>query len=92
MYLYILQVTLCDCTADSLAALLEYLYSDHAPIEEAETVGLLALSDQYCQSRLITLIELYASKNVEKACEQSIKNADIDVIGLLQASQVSTCV
>ncbi len=81
-------MSLGDCSTDGFMALLEYLYSDHAPIEQMDAVDLLSLSDRFCQPRLINLIELYTSKHVEKACEKSIQRADIDVIGLLHASQV----
>lgn len=62
-------------------AFLEYLYTDHAPIEETDSIDLLVHSNQYVMKRLINLCELYITKLVDKACAESIAKADIDVIG-----------
>jgi Rho family protein len=80
-------ITISDCAVDTFLPLLEYIYTEHAPIEEGDAVGLLMLSDRYQMTRLGTLCELYISKMVERACEKGIEKADIDVIGLLQLAQ-----
>ena len=68
-------------TLDTFLALLEYLYTDHAPIEEGDAVGILALSNQYHVPRLMALCELYISKEVERRTANSIAQADLNVIG-----------
>lgn len=62
-------------------AFLEYLYCDHSPIEEGDSIGILVLSDQYVMPRLKSLCELYITKEVDRACSKKIADADIDVIG-----------
>ncbi|XP_067687391.1 rho-related protein racA-like [Haliotis asinina] len=79
-----IQNTTCEC----LLALLEYLYTDHAPIEGGDAVGILVLADEYCQSRLLNLCELYITKEVDRSCTKNIEKADIDVIGLLLTAQL----
>lgn len=79
-----IQNTTCEC----FLALLEYLYTDHAPIEGGDAVGILVLADEYCQPRLLNLCELYITKEVDRSCTKNIEKADIDVIGLLLTAQV----
>ena len=69
-------------TLDTFLALLEYLYTDHAPIEKGDAVGILALSNQYAVCRLMALCELYISKEVERLTAKSITHANLDVIGV----------
>lgn len=80
-----------DISMEGFLAFLEYLYTDHSPVEESDALELLALADEYGQPRLVNLCELYISKEVDKKCIQNIEKADIDVIGLLNFSDVSTC-
>jgi hypothetical protein len=80
-------ISISDCAAETFLPLLEYIYTEHAPIEEGDAIGLLMLADRYQVTRLGTLCELYVSKMVERACEKGIEKADIDVIGLLQLAQ-----
>nr|XP_022308728.1 rho-related protein racA-like [Crassostrea virginica] len=82
------EVKLQDITSDCFLALLEYLYSDHAPIEEGDSVGIMVLADEYCQRRLINLCELYITKEVDRNVTKRIEKSDIDVIGLLLTSQI----
>ena len=65
------------------------MYTDHAPIEENDSVGIMVLADEYGQSRLVNLCELDITKEVDKNVSKRIENADIDVIGLLLTAQVS---
>ena len=60
-------------------AFLQYLYTDHCPIEEGEATMILAMADQYCINRLKALCELHISKMVEKTSEVSV--AKLNVIG-----------
>ena len=76
-----LQIIIHDTTPENFLAFLEYLYTDHSPIEDGDSVGILELSNKYVMPRLMTLCELYISKQVEKATAQSIAKADVDVVG-----------
>ena len=62
-------------------AFLQYLYTDHCPIDEGEATSIMVLANQYCVNRLKALCELYISKTVEKATEVSIANSELSVIG-----------
>ena len=62
-------------------AMLEYLYTDHSPIEETDSISVLVLANQYVLPRLMSLCELYITKLVDKACAKSIADADINIIG-----------
>ena len=61
--------------------MLEYLYTDHSPIEETDSINVLVLANQYVLPRLMSLCELYITKLVDKACAKSIADADINIIG-----------
>ena len=67
-------------------AFLQYLYTDHCPIEDGEATMILVLANQYCTNRLKALCELYISKSVEKATEVSIANSELSVIGKYKIS------
>ncbi len=75
-------------STENFLALLEYLYTDHAPIEEGDCVGILIAANQFCQARLVNLCELYITKEVDRSCSKQIEKSEIDVIGLLHTSQV----
>jgi Rho family protein len=81
------KLVISDTPLDTFLAVLEYLYTDHSPIEEGDSMGILVLSNEYCIERLITLCELYISKEVDRAIADGIEKADINVIGLLLNSQ-----
>ena len=75
------QITIQDVTMETFMAFLEYLYTDHSPIEDGDSFGILVVANQYCVTRLLALCELYISKQVERAVQKSIKDAEIDIIG-----------
>lgn len=77
-----------DTTPTCFRHLLNYLYSDHADIDDQtpELCELLALADRFQQPRLASLCELYISKAVETATADSILDADCDFIGLTDMS------
>jgi len=78
-----------DTSPEAFSAFLKYIYSDHSPILECEdSVGILVLANEFGLTRLITLCELYITKQVEVATANDITKADIDVIGLLLLSQI----
>lgn len=76
-----------NTTAETFLAFLEYLYSDHSPIEENDAVAILVLADEYGQRRLMNLCELYITKEVDRSVTKQIEKSEIDVIGLLLTSQ-----
>jgi Rho family protein len=75
------EILIQDVSSDVFLAFLEYLYTDHSPIEDGDSFGILVVSNQYCVPRLVALCELYISKLVERAIRKSIKDAEIDIIG-----------
>jgi len=81
------EVIIHGTTADIFLAVLEYIYTDHAPIEDGDAVGIMVLADQYCLPRLVRLCELYITLAVDRAVSRNIQKAEIDVIGLLLTSQ-----
>ena len=87
-YFFFFQIKLPGTNSESFLAFLEYLYTDHSPIEETDSVGVLVLADEYGQKRLQNLCELYITKEVDKHVAKNIEKSDIDVIGLLLTSQV----
>ena len=86
--LFCLQINIPSSSSECFLAFLEYLYTDHSPIEESDAVGLLVIADEYGQNRLQNLCELYITKEVDKCVTKNIEKSDIDVIGLLLTSQV----
>jgi len=72
-------------------AILEYIYTDHAPIEETDPLELLVLADRYNIQRLVNLCELYITKMVDRHCTQGIERSDVNVIGILNLCNVSFC-
>lgn len=69
-------------------ALLEYLYTDHAPIEEGDSVEIMVLADRFCLPRLVTMCELYTTKKVDSLIQKRVSDGTNDVINLLLTSQV----
>ena len=51
-------------------------------------MGILVLANQYNQSRLLNLCELYTTKQVDRMCCDRIEKSEIDVIGLLLCAEV----
>jgi len=80
-------VVVSDTPVDNFLALLEYIYTDHSPIEEGDSMGILSLANEYCIERLISLCELYISKEIDRAIANGIEKADINIIGLLLNAQ-----
>jgi len=82
-------VEFCDTQFDSFLPIIEFLYTDHAPIDEHEDkLSLLAMANRFGLPRLVSLCELYGSKMVEIATKDGIANANIDVIGILHFAQL----
>lgn len=68
---------------DSFMPLLEYVYTDHAPIEGGDCIGILAAADQYRLPRLVSLAELWVSKMIEKATQKDVVKAFINISDVL---------
>ena len=66
---------------------LEFLYTDHAQIDDDIVMELLSFSNKMRETRLISWCEYLMSKVIERAVEQSIEKADLDIIGLLLTAQ-----
>lgn len=82
------EISIPDGSLECFLAFLEYLYTDHAPIEDVDSVGIMIMADLYRQKRLLNLCELYISKEVDRSVTKNIEKADIDVIGLLLTAQL----
>jgi hypothetical protein len=70
--------------------LVEYLYSGHIrdlDSDETDVVGVMALANRYHLPHLVSLCELYVSKQIERATALEVVKSDIDVIGLLLTAQ-----
>ncbi|XP_067032114.1 rho-related protein racA-like isoform X2 [Acropora muricata] len=81
------EINIQDASLESFLALLEYLYTDHAPIEEGNSVEIMVLADRFCLPRLVTLCELYITKKVDRAVQKKVADGTSDVIDLLFTSQ-----
>ena len=70
-------------------AFLEYLYSDHAPIEEGDPVGVLVLANQFFLPRLLTMAEYHIAKELKTIISDDYtETSDIDVISIMEDSKV----
>ncbi|XP_022798746.1 rho-related protein racA-like isoform X1 [Stylophora pistillata] len=81
------EIEIRDTTLQSFLALLEYLYTDHAPIEEGDSVEIMVLADRFCLPRLVTMCELYTTKKVDSLIQKRVADGTKDVINLLLTSQ-----
>jgi len=78
-----------DVSQEAYSAFLKYIYTDHCPIEESpDSIGILELANRFNLPRLTTLCELKITKQIEVATADDIAKADIDIIGILLASQL----
>ncbi|XP_064634886.1 rho-related protein racA-like [Lineus longissimus] len=81
------KIPVLDISLENFLALIEYLYTDHAPIESGDSVGLLVAADRYFLSRLKNLCELHITKEVDESVVEKIENLKIDVIGIFHGAQ-----
>ncbi|XP_071477627.1 rho-related protein racA-like [Diadema antillarum] len=81
------KIPILETSMECFMAVMEYLYTDHSPIEEGDAVGILVAAERFDQTRLKNLCELYITKEVDRSVTDCIEKADIDVIGLLLTSQ-----
>jgi len=80
-------VTFNDIRSKTFGVFLEFLYTDHAKIDDDIVMELLSFSNKMRETRLISWCEYLMSKVIERAVEQSIEKADLDIIGLLLTAQ-----
>ncbi|KAK0053158.1 rho-related protein racA [Biomphalaria pfeifferi] len=82
-------VNIPHASRENFMSLLDYTYTDHAPLEESEDlVGMMSLADENGLTRLVNLCELYISKEVDRACQNRIERSEIDVVGLLNTAHM----
>ena len=61
---------------------LEYLYTDHAPLEKENALEVLALANQYAVPHLMAMCELFISGEAGQLMANKIDQEDIDIIGM----------
>jgi Rho family protein len=85
----ITEINIPDTKTENFLAFLEYLYTDNLPKANFDPMGVLVLADQYLQSRLKNLCELYIRNKINhhNQMQMQIDPAEIDVIGLLLKAQ-----
>jgi len=78
-----------DASPAAFLALLEFIYTDHAPIDDMNSpqVEVLRLAHRFRMPRLTTLDELYISKAVEEATRDSVSQCELGLCGILEAAQ-----
>jgi len=82
-------ITINDVSSEAFSAFLQYIYTDHSPIEESpDSIGIIELANRFNLNRLTSLCELKITKQVEVATANDITKANIDIIGVLLASQL----
>ena len=81
------QMWITDAQYSVFKGFVEYLYTEHAPIEETDVYGLLVLANKYGVTRLVTLGELYSTRQIDKAVAGGIFKANIDIIEILLLAQ-----
>ncbi|CAG2237962.1 RHOBTB1_2 [Mytilus edulis] len=71
----------------SFLALLEFLYTDHAPICDVNGIGLLLIADKYGISKLVNYCEIYIINMLDKLTKSSSDYAAQDIIDALLTAQ-----
>ena len=83
-----LQIEIQDVSLENFLAILEYLYTDHAPIEEGDSVGIMILANRFCLPRLVTLCEVSITKKMDSVIQKRVADVTSDIIKLLLTSKV----
>ena len=86
---FMLQIQLPDTHLCSFLALLEFLYTDHAPICDVNGTGLLLIADKYGISKLVNYCEIYIINMLDKLTKSSSDYAAQDIIDALLTAQVN---
>ncbi|KAH3743262.1 Ras subfamily protein [Pelomyxa schiedti] len=77
-------------SAKSFLAVLEFIYTDHSPIDtncDTDRCEVLQLAHKLQLPRLITLAELYSSKAIEVATRESVGQCTMPICALLEVAQ-----
>ncbi|XP_052093065.1 rho-related protein racA-like isoform X2 [Mytilus californianus] len=84
------EIQLPNTQQDSFLALLEFLYTDHAPIHDANCTELLLTADKYGILKLVNYCEIYIINMLDKLTKSSSENGNAvqDVIDALLTAQV----
>jgi len=72
---------------ETFLSFLEYLYSSHTPINSLNQVDIMRCAAYYKVDRLVSLCELYISKEVERATALDIVKAEISIVELLHIAK-----
>merc|ERR1719397_504773 len=80
-------ITIDGVTEPCFKAIIEFIYTSHAPVKENDPYKLLTSSRRFGVPRLISMCELNIGKVIEKAVVEKIEKADIDIIGILLMAQ-----
>lgn len=70
-------------------AVLEFLYSDHCAIDQCDPILLLRVANEFGVARLITLLELFLTKYIDKNVTTQIEKSSVDVVGILNVAQAN---
>ena len=81
------QITIPNTTRETFMGLLEYLYSDHAPIEGGDPVGVLVLANQFCLPRLVTMAEYCITNGIRNTVAEKYAET-VDVVNIMNNSKV----
>mmetsp|Transcript_4259 Transcript_4259/g.6706 ORF Transcript_4259/g.6706 Transcript_4259/m.6706 type:complete len:1197 (-) Transcript_4259:91-3681(-) len=83
-----------DCKKDdpfkvqqAVRAVIEFFYTDHAPIADCDAVILLKVADKMGAPRLVSLCELYITKLIDRAVTDQIEKSTVDVVGILNTAR-----
>jgi hypothetical protein len=77
-----------DLPDEILIPFIEYLYTGHIDISESNVFLLIEYSNKFGITRIITLCEIFLSKWIERETSLGIENAEVNIIGLLNFSQL----
>ncbi|XP_076091578.1 rho-related protein racA-like isoform X1 [Mytilus galloprovincialis] len=86
------EIQLPDTHLCSFLALLEFLYTDHAPICDVNGTGLLLIADKYGISKLVNYCEIYIINMLDKLTKSSSDYAAQDIIDALLTAQAYNAV
>jgi len=70
-------------------AVVEFIYSDHCAIDQVDPVMLLRVANEFGVPRLITLLELYLTKYIDRNVTVQIEKSSVDVVGILNAGSAN---
>ncbi|XP_063424563.1 rho-related protein racA-like [Mytilus trossulus] len=81
------EIQLPDTHPDSFLSLLEFLYTDHAPIHDTNCFELLVIADKYGVLKLVNYCEIHIINMLDKLTKSSSDYAVQDIIDALLTAQ-----